>query len=55
MQIFWPQIPHPLRPWGSEVNFLEHGRVALHIKGKHKCKNVVANIFPADPNPLTLG
>ena len=30
--------------------FSEHDHVAYHIKEKHECSNMVANILPAEPS-----
>ena len=35
----------------SNSTFLEHGHDAYQINENHKCSNVVANIWPADPPP----
>ena len=52
-----PPSPYP-RGWIQKVEIqLFQNMVMLHIKlkGIMKCSNKVANIFPADPLPLTLG
>ena len=35
--------------------FSEYGHVAYQIEGNDTCNNVVANILPVDPLPMTLG
>ena len=40
----------PSKPWGQNLTFSEHGRVAYQIKGNHKCINMIANILPTDPH-----
>ena len=42
---------NPLRTWGQNSTFSEHGRVAYQIIGNHKCCNFVENILPADLHP----
>ena len=36
---------------GQKFIFSEHDPVAYQIKGNHDCRNMVADILPADPYP----
>ena len=42
-----------LRGWGqrSRLNFFRNDHVAYQIKGNYWCRNMAANIMPADPPP----
>ena len=40
---------------GQNSTFSEHGHVAYQIIENHECSNMVANIWPKDPNPRPLG
>ena len=40
----------PHRPWGSKLNDFGTWSCVYHIKGKHECSNMVANILPAEPS-----
>ena len=41
---------------GQNSTSSEHGRVAYQIKENQECRNIVANILPAEPpSPQTLG
>ena len=41
---------------GQNLTFSEHGHVAYQMKENHECRNMVANILPADtPNMFFKG
>ena len=40
---------------GQNSTFSQHGHVAYQIKWNHECRNMVANILPADLPPTILG
>ena len=52
-------LTHTLDPWGvgskgQNSSFSEHGHVAYHIKGNHKCSNMQGHILSLH-TPSTLG
>ena len=51
-----PPLPTPptLAVERSKFHFSEHCHVAYHIKGNHKCSNILAHVLPADPPPPPL-
>ena len=40
---------------GQNLPFSGYGQVAYQIEGNQECSNMVANMLPTTPTPLTLG